>query len=156
MFEQNPERQKISVALPLRIQDPKILDFLKARNYEEFLEEVSTYQNSCVDLIINFWRLSKTVNKLPITEELSTIRNDLQRFSDSLKKNGFEIQDLVGKPWNDGLTSVEPIHFEEANEGELTDAIISEVIRPAIYLKGRVIERGEVIVKKPYSGKRNK
>lgn len=119
---------------------------------KESLEEMKTYVDTCVELIIDFWKVSKTMAKLPESQELSGLREDMHRFSDSLKKNGFVIDDLTGKTYNEGL-SVHPIHFETAKEGELAEPVISETIRPVIYLKGRVIERGEVIVREPYSGK---
>ena len=137
MFKKKPEMSK--VPMPFVIS-------------KESLEEMKTYMDTCIELIIDFWKVSKTMAKLPESPELSALREDMQRFSDSLKKNGFVIDDLTGKTYNEGL-SVRPIHFEKAKEGELAEPVIAETIRPIIYLKGRVIEHGEVIVKEPYSGK---
>lgn len=155
MLQNKPEPQKI-MPFTLRIKDPRILELLQAPNCEEFLEDIKTYHSTCVDLIIDIWKLKKALNKIAVSEELAAIKSNIQRFDDSLKKNGFEVRDLVGEKYNSGLTSIDPIHFEEAEKDELMYPIISEMIRPVIYLKGRVIERGEVIVKKPYSEKRDK
>ena len=112
-------------------------------------------------LAIEIWRLEKRFEKVKddMTKGeksgITSISDQIQRIKDVLKKQEVEICEHTGTAYNDGL-SLKVLHIEEIDglhEGKMQ---IIETIKPSVYLKGKVIFLGEVIVGKSKGNKRSK
>ena len=63
---------------------------------------------------------------------------------DNLLANGYEIVDMLGKPYNDGMkVTANFIEDEELEEGQ---KIITAVIKPQINYKGKMIQAANITV----------
>ncbi len=69
----------------------------------------------------------------------------LQDAWDTLEENGLEIQDHTGDRYISGQAL--KAHFEAAPD--LAEDTIIDTIKPTIYLDGRIIQMGEVVVGTP-------
>lgn len=68
----------------------------------------------------------------------------VSRLKDNLAANGYEITELLGKPYNDGLKlSATYISDENLDEGS---QVISSVIKPQILFEGKLIQSAQVEV----------
>lgn len=119
------------------------------------LEEGSKYLIDFISaLSIEFWRLKKRIQDAKIDEEkikesiyLSPIIDQIQRIVDILKKYNIEICNHNGENYNDGK-ALKVLHIEEMEEIPSGKMKIIETIKPTIYLNGKVIFFGEVIIGK--------
>lgn len=110
-------------------------------------------------LAIEIWRLEKRFEKTKgdttkgKKSGIASIGDQIQRIKDVLKKQEVEICEHTGTIYNDGL-SLKVLHIEEIDglpEGKMQ---IIETIKPSVYLKGKVIFLGEVIVGKSKGNKK--
>jgi len=115
--------------------------------------EFTFFMDFISSLAIEIWRLEKRFEKVKddITKGeksgITSISDQIQRIKDVLKKQEVEICEHTGTAYNDGL-SLKVLHIEEIDglpEGKMQ---IIETIKPSVYLKGKVIFLGEVIVGK--------
>jgi len=115
--------------------------------------ELTFFMDFISSLAIEIWRLEKRFEKAKgdITKGkksgIASIGDQIQRIKDVLKKQEVEICEHTGTAYNDGL-SLKVLHIEEIDglpEGKMQ---IIETIKPSVYLKGKVIFLGEVIVGK--------
>lgn len=123
--------------------------------------ELTFFMDFISSLAIEIWRLEKRCKKakggMPKDEKswIISIVDQIQRIKDILKKQEVEICEHTGTAYNDGL-SLKVLHIEEIDglpEGKMQ---IIETIKPSVYLKGKVIFLGEVIVGKGKKNKRSK
>lgn len=80
-------------------------------------------------------------------------KHDMRRYfrhivsiMDTLSEAGVQIQDHTGKPYRPGLP-VQTLALQPTSE--VTSETIIETVRPSVYLNGKQIQRGQVIVGKP-------
>jgi len=112
-------------------------------------------------LAIEIWRLEKrfekTKNDMVKGEKLknTSIVDQIQRIKDVFMKHEIEICEHSGADYNDGL-SLKVLHIEEIDGLSKGKMKIIETIKPSVYLKGKVIFIGEVIVGKYKGNKRSK
>jgi len=115
--------------------------------------ELTFFMDFISSLAIEIWRLEKRFEKVKedITKDeksgITSISDQIQRIKDVLKKQEVEICEHTGTIYNDGL-SLKVLHIEEIDglpEGKMQ---IIDTIKPSVYLKGKVIFLGEVIVGK--------
>jgi len=121
--------------------------------------ELTFFMDFVSSLAIEIWRIGKRVQKgkedmakgeLP---GFASIVDQMQRIKDVFKKQEIEICEHTGAAYNDGL-SLKVLHVEEVDglpEGKMQ---IIETIKPSVYLKGRIIFLGEVIVGKAKENKK--
>ncbi len=90
-------------------------------------------------------RMRKRIeNMAPDTKGLGALKNSLQRLEETFNHQGYEIVDLLGKPFTDGLTvHARFVPSEELNPGE---KVITKVIQPQINFEGVLIQVAEVEV----------
>lgn len=123
--------------------------------------ELTFFMDFISSLAIEIWRLEKRFEK--VKDDMTkgeksgiiSIVDQIQRIKDVLKKQEVEICEHTGTAYNDGL-SLKVLHIEEIDglpEGKMQ---IIETIKPSVYLKGKVIFLGEVIVGKAKKNKRSK
>jgi hypothetical protein len=115
--------------------------------------ELTFFMDFVSSLAIEIWRLEKRFEKAKgdMTKGeksgIASIGDQIQRIKDIFKKQEIEICEHTGTAYNDGL-SLKVLHIEEIDglpEGKMQ---IIETIKPSVYLKGKVIFLGEVIVGK--------
>lgn len=90
-------------------------------------------------------RMRKRIENMPAdVKGLGALKNSLMRLEEEFNENGYEIIDLLGQPWNDGLTvSARFIPSDDLKPGE---EIITKIIKPQINYKGVLIKAGEIEV----------
>lgn len=90
-------------------------------------------------------RMRKRIANMPEdTRGLGALKNSLLRLEDEFNANGYRIIDLLGKPWNDGLTvSARFVPFDDLKPGE---QVITKIIRPQINFENVLIKEAEVEV----------
>lgn len=115
--------------------------------------ELTVFIDFISSLAIEIWRLEKRCEKAKgdMTKgeksKNASIGDQIQRIKDVFIKHEIEICEHTGAAYNDGL-SLKVLHIEEIDglpEGKMQ---IIETIKPSVYLKGKVIFLGEVIVGK--------
>ena len=90
-------------------------------------------------------RMRKRIENMPEdTKGLGALKNSLMRLEEEFNETGYEIIDLLGKPWNDGLTvSARFVPSDELKPGE---QIITKIIKPQINYKGVLVKAAEIEV----------
>ena len=94
-------------------------------------------------------RMRKRIaNMPPDVKGVSALTNSLQRLEEEFNDSGYEIEDLLGKKYVDGM-KLEARFVDDPNipKGE---EIITDVLRPQIMYKGVVIQVAKVEVGKSY------
>ena len=121
--------------------------------------ELTFFMDFVSSLAIEIWRLGKRVQrekedmaKGELTR-FSSIVDQMQRIRDVFKKEEIEIHEHSGENYNDGL-SLKVLHVEEMDGIPIGKMQIIETIKPSVYLKGKVIFLGEVIVGKAKENKK--
>ena len=72
------------------------------------------------------------------------LSKSIKQMKDNLLANGYEIVDMLGKPYNDGMkVTANFIEDEELEEGQ---KIITAVIKPQINYKGKMIQAANITV----------
>lgn len=137
------------VPMPITIRvDYEMLKLLGSVDGKSFLEQFNAFRKTIIELIVDYWRITKMMSRATADTLPLEIREQLMRFEDTMKKNNFEIKDMTNKPYSEGMV-VDVIHFEKSSDASLGSPTISETLRPTIYFKGQVIEKGEIIVTEP-------
>ncbi len=145
---ENNQGRAIPIPIPVKIKDPDFLRILESGDAEDFFAQSKAFRETCLELIYDYWRLSKVLSKQPDIINSPDISEAMQRFLDTLKKHGFLVKDMTGNNYNEGLV-VDVIHVEKTRDEQIKTAIISETIRPAILFNNRQIQKSEVVVTKP-------
>jgi len=101
------------------------------------------------EIITDIWRAYKRTLE-PNTQEpypeLRRIYRPLQSIFDTLAREEFELIDRTNQKYDIGLT--EKVLAAEKKMG-LDHDIISEMIKPTIFYKGNLVQRGEIIITTP-------
>ncbi|MFD3485481.1 hypothetical protein [Streptomyces sp. NPDC058665] len=111
-------------------------------------EEQSLDAKALADAATNLWRAQRRLNR---QGEAATSRSRqtsryLRSCREALDEAGLLVQEHEGDAFHAGL-SLEALTFEE--DPSLTAETVLETIRPTIYLNGRRIQMGQVIVGSP-------
>jgi hypothetical protein len=119
-----------------------------------FKQDSNNYIDFISSLSIELWRLKKRIQNMKTDNEkkqriddFSSITDQVQRIDDVLKKYEIEICDHIGENYNDGK-SLKVLHIEEIENIPIGKMKVIETIKPTIYLNGKVIFFGEVIIGK--------
>ena len=85
--------------------------------------------------------LSKMDPKVRGHKQLS---KSIEQMKNNLLANGYELVDMLGKPYNDGMrVTASFIEDEELAEGE---QIVTAIIKPQINYKGKMIQSAQITV----------
>ena len=94
---------------------------------------------------LEIFRMRKRIKYMPeATKGINALTNALERLEDEFKSNGYDIVDLLNKPFNDGLT-VEAKFFP-SDELKAGEKIITKVIKPQINYKGILVFQSKIEV----------
>jgi hypothetical protein len=97
----------------------------------------------------HLWRARQKMLKPGTNEPLDEMRRAFRHIEsiwEVLKQAGVEIHDHTGDRYDPGM-SLKVLAFQEAPEIEGEQVI--ETVKPSIYLRGRIVQPGEVIVGRP-------
>jgi hypothetical protein len=90
-------------------------------------------------------RMRKRIENMPEeTKGIGALKNSLMRLEEEFNDSGYEIINLLGKAWNDGLT-VEA-RFVPSDDLKPGEEIITKIIKPQINFKGVLIKVAEIEV----------
>jgi hypothetical protein len=79
------------------------------------------------------------------TKGLKPLIRAIERLKDNLASNGYELPDLLGKPYNEGMkaqviTSIPDDNLEQGS------AIITKVIKPQVNFKDKMVQMAQIEV----------
>lgn len=117
-------------------QVPAVPEPPSSRAWHEFLTRIAT----------NVWALRHKVAQLAPSAEADSLMVHIDAAHDALRQVGVEIQDYLPQPYHPGM-NVEILVFQP--QPGIDREMISATIRPAVYLRGQLINRGQVIVATP-------
>lgn len=122
---------------------------LRAEVREAPAAETKELLRLLTDLATGLWRIRRKIEALPENvppEEMRRVRRHVQSAWDVLTSGKVEVQDLTGERYVDGM-ALRVIAFQPT-EGVATQ-VIDETIKPTVFYRDRLIQRGEVIVATP-------
>lgn len=90
-------------------------------------------------------RMRKRIESMPEdTKGIGALKNSLVRLEEQFNGNGYEIIDLLGKKWNDGLNA--EARFVPSDDLKPGEEIITKIIKPQVNYKGVMIKAAEIEV----------
>jgi hypothetical protein len=142
--EEVSEQDGASPAMPIREMNLRPVDRSDAMDAEllkllHFLIEMGT----------TLWRLRQKMVHAGTDQPLDEMRRAYRHFEaawDLLAQTGVEIQDHTDLPYDTGM-DLNVLTFQPMPDFKCE--IVVETMRPTIYYKGRMVQRGEVIVGTP-------
>ncbi|MAG78743.1 hypothetical protein CL616_05255 [archaeon] len=107
--------------------------------------EVSIQTKDLVEHAVEIWRLENRLKIISIDSEENKklIANSINKLKRYLEKNDIGIIDYTNQKYNDGL-NLDVLAIEK--KAEITESIIEETKEPTVTHKGKVINKGKVIV----------
>src|SRR5574344_590265 len=82
----------------------------------------------------------------PKVKGYKQLSKSISQMKDNLLANGYELVEMLGKPYNDGMKAV--ANFNDDDEIEEGKRIITAIIKPQINYKGQVIQAAQITVSK--------
>jgi FtsZ-binding cell division protein ZapB len=81
----------------------------------------------------------------PATRGLRQLNHSIGKLKDNLAANGYEIPELLGKPYNDGMKIivVNSVYDEKLDKGQ---EIISKIIKPQVNYQDKMIQAAQIEV----------
>lgn len=80
----------------------------------------------------------------PKVKGYKQISKSISQMKDNLLANGYELVEMLGKPYNDGMKAV--ANFNDDDEIEEGMRIITAIIKPQINYKGQMIQAAQITV----------
>lgn len=80
----------------------------------------------------------------PKVKGYKQLSKSISQMKDNLLANGYELVDMLGKPYNDGMKAV--ANFNDDEEIEEGKRIITAIIKPQINYKGQMIQAAQITV----------
>jgi len=136
----SPEDICLSIQVDKPFDIPVMEPLAIIQGKEELLDMVA-------DIATLIWRVQKrlyNIGKLP--KELNRISRDLESTEHALNQGGIEIKDHTGQDYVTGMSlrviASQPLENISSNK-------IIETLRPTIYYKDKIIQKGEVVIGVP-------
>jgi len=83
------------------------------------------------------------------TKGLQRIKNSITNLKDNLSANGYELPDLIGKPFNQGMKIIVVSSIPDENL-KIGEEIISRVVKPQVNYNDKMIQAAQVEVSVGY------
>jgi hypothetical protein len=99
------------------------------------------------------WKVKQRLDRSPtieLSEDFTRITRHVEAILDSLAKLGLEIKNHTGEAYDYGQSL--KVVASEQREG-ISHEVVSETIRPTVFLRGHLIQQGEVVISTPVSRK---
>lgn len=91
-------------------------------------------------------RLQSNISRLdPTTKGIKPIQKGMERIFNNLLANGYEVTDLIGHKYDEGL-ALDVINFLDNKDLENGERIITKVVSPQVIYNGKLIQRAQVEV----------
>lgn len=130
---------------------PEVLVILK--KLEELIKSGFTFQedetlfNLVAELATGLWRLRRRLQGIPEGhEDVRRAKRICQAIWDAMEEKGIMVHDHNGEDYNPGMM-VEVLTFQE--DKALAKEQVIETVKPSVFLRGRLIQWGVVIVGTP-------
>lgn len=118
---------------------------IKALLFDRYVQFTPSVEKLIL-LANDIWRLKKNLAKIESTlspEDKKRLESSMRRLETYLRESDIEIADLIGRPYNDGM-SVEVVNVEY-NEAQ-KQPMIKETVVPMIMYKGIIKQHSQVII----------
>lgn len=90
-------------------------------------------------------RIEKNISRMDEgTKGLKQLSKAVERIRDNFASNGYEMVDMIGKPFDDGLKCT--ANFRPDDSLEPGQKIITRIIKPQVNFKGRMIQSAQIEV----------
>jgi peptidoglycan hydrolase CwlO-like protein len=121
------------------------LDMLKGSDDNEQKDVKKQDHSLALKVADEIIRIQKNINAMdPDTKGLKQMEFALERIRDNFRDNGYEIVDMLNKPYNEGmLVTAKFIKNENLQPG---DKIITRIIKPQVKYNDTIIQDAEVEV----------
>ncbi len=103
------------------------------------------------ELSIEGWRLGRAAEAAPDAPYRATVLRVGRSISEILAVCGVEIVDFAGRSYDPGLVPEVIDVREEPGLGE-HEAVVEETVVPTLLLRGQVLERGQIVIKRAPRG----
>jgi transketolase N-terminal domain/subunit len=78
------------------------------------------------------------------TKGLKQLNSSVQRIQDNFAANGYELVEMLGKDYNEGLKAT--VNFVQDEDFEDGKRIITRIIKPQVNYKGTMIQTAQIEV----------
>ncbi len=109
--------------------------------------ELSISVRDACKLSLECWRIGRISESLKGSSERGALAHAVRHIAATLKAMGMEIIDFVGRTYDSGMVP-EVIDIREDDSLLDSSVIIDETVAPTITWRGRVVEPGQIIVKR--------
>ena len=130
--------------------DEKLINLYESKLTEQ-KQQISNTSNKDIDHSLaikvsdEIIRMQKNILSMPDeTRGLKQLTKALQRIKDTFKLNGYEMIDMLNKPYNDGMKVV--ANFVTDDSLESGQQIITRIIKPQINYNGIMIQSAQIEV----------
>ena len=90
-------------------------------------------------------RIQKNLSQIDeSTKGLKQLNSSVQRIQDNFASNGYELVDMLGKEYNEGMKST--VNFVQDEDFEAGKRIITRIIKPQVNFKGTMIQTAQIEV----------
>ena len=90
-------------------------------------------------------RIQKNLSRMDdSTKGLKQLNSSVQRIQDNFASNGYELVDMLGKEYNEGMKAT--VNFVQDENLEDGKSIITRIIKPQVNFKGEMIQTAQIEV----------
>lgn len=90
-------------------------------------------------------RIQKNLSRMDeSTKGLKQLNSSVQRIQDNFASNGYELVDMLGKEYNEGMKAT--VNFVQDENFEAGKRVITRIIKPQVNFKGTMIQTAQIEV----------
>lgn len=90
-------------------------------------------------------RIQKNLSRMDdSTKGLKQLNSSVQRIQDNFASNGYELVDMLGKEYNEGMKAT--VNFVQDEDFEEGKRVITRIIKPQVNYKGTMIQTAQIEV----------
>ncbi|MDO5857757.1 hypothetical protein Q2490_10715 [Myroides odoratimimus] len=90
-------------------------------------------------------RIQKNLGRMDeSTKGLKQLNSSVQRIQDNFASNGYELVDMLGKEYNEGMKAT--VNFVQDEDFDAGKRIITRIIKPQVNFKGTMIQTAQIEV----------
>lgn len=124
--------------------DEKVVDLLE-KQIASSQQQTSQDHSLALKVADEIVRIETNLYRMdPATRGYKQLTRSIQRMKDCFMTKGYEISDMLGKPYNEGMKVVANFVIDESLPAG--SAIISGLIKPQIIFNGKMIQAAQITV----------
>ena len=151
-FDDQLEATKKSINEEHMKLDQKLIEMLesqlKVQKQEREIDKSSNKEEDhamALKVADEIIRMQKNIDNMPEeTKGLKQLSKAIQRIQDSFKVNGYEIVEMLGKTYKEGMKLVANFVVDENLKKD--EQIISRIIKPQVNYNGKMIQSAQIEV----------